>query len=550
MGKFRALLLLLAFAASAARAQTSTPTATPTPTQTPCASNVVVNSNDSGAGSLRQAVADACAGDTITFAAGSYSIDEGSNLTINKALTIDGRTAGGICGDLVNSGSYQKPTPAVVVTTTQTVGTIILLEILSNDVSVYGIEFLGQNTGAIVHGIRGDLASTGLIERTLVQCCAFTSLDLGMVLGSDDTSTAFTLIGGPNVGDGNLFLNCSPDTLVVGSGEPQAALSHDDTIQGNELEGGNSIGVNGDMTVLIDRNWVHNGGVMEDGINLNNDSSFIRLTRNKIGVSLDGQSADGNQRDGLRLGDTSDVSSGGCAGFENVYSSNGSFGINVSGGSINFTSENDKVGVAADGFTPLCNNSGGAQINDLGTNSSFKDVIVGCPTATPTPLGGCMVVQVTPGSDCDTNCSGFLNPFPTAMPTPNLGCIDDVAGGTDCQALVDGACGSGCSCLTGVPNVAQLCANDCFSPTPGSGPTSTPTNTPRSICPTDTPTNTPTAGLTSTPTPTFTKTATPTRTFTLTRTPTPTRTFTKTPTQTFTPYPTRSRRYRPYDGQF
>ena len=49
----------------------------------------VTNNNDSGAGSLRQAIADAVAGDTITFA-GDYTITLASRLTINKNLTIDG----------------------------------------------------------------------------------------------------------------------------------------------------------------------------------------------------------------------------------------------------------------------------------------------------------------------------------------------------------------------------------------------------------------------------------------------------------------------------
>lgn len=45
----------------------------------------VSNANDSGAGSLRQAIADAAAGDTITFA-GDYTITLTSELTISKNL--------------------------------------------------------------------------------------------------------------------------------------------------------------------------------------------------------------------------------------------------------------------------------------------------------------------------------------------------------------------------------------------------------------------------------------------------------------------------------
>ena len=49
----------------------------------------VTNANDSGAGSLRQAIADAAAGDTITFN-GDYTIPLASTLSIDRNLTIDG----------------------------------------------------------------------------------------------------------------------------------------------------------------------------------------------------------------------------------------------------------------------------------------------------------------------------------------------------------------------------------------------------------------------------------------------------------------------------
>ena len=50
---------------------------------------VVTNANDSGAGSLRQAIAGAAAGDTITFS-GDFTIRLASPLTIDRDVTIDG----------------------------------------------------------------------------------------------------------------------------------------------------------------------------------------------------------------------------------------------------------------------------------------------------------------------------------------------------------------------------------------------------------------------------------------------------------------------------
>lgn len=59
----------------------------------------VTNNNDSGLGSLREAIANAQAGDTITFdnnLGGNNRITLSSQLVINKDLTIDGQNAPGL----------------------------------------------------------------------------------------------------------------------------------------------------------------------------------------------------------------------------------------------------------------------------------------------------------------------------------------------------------------------------------------------------------------------------------------------------------------------
>jgi hypothetical protein len=56
---------------------------------------IVTNTNDSGPGSLRQALADANGGDTITFAVtGTIALTSG-DLVIDKNITVSG--PGGIC---------------------------------------------------------------------------------------------------------------------------------------------------------------------------------------------------------------------------------------------------------------------------------------------------------------------------------------------------------------------------------------------------------------------------------------------------------------------
>ncbi len=60
-----------------------------------CPATVVTNGNDSGAGSLRQIIADACPGSTITFAPAVSSVTlTTAELLINKDLNIDGGATG------------------------------------------------------------------------------------------------------------------------------------------------------------------------------------------------------------------------------------------------------------------------------------------------------------------------------------------------------------------------------------------------------------------------------------------------------------------------
>jgi hypothetical protein len=61
----------------------------------PMATLTVTNGNDTGAGSLRQAIADAVANDTINFQAGVTSVTlTSASLAVDKVLTIDGGMSG------------------------------------------------------------------------------------------------------------------------------------------------------------------------------------------------------------------------------------------------------------------------------------------------------------------------------------------------------------------------------------------------------------------------------------------------------------------------
>jgi hypothetical protein len=71
------------------------PLVSPVPPVAAQATLEVTNGDDSGAGSLRQAIADAAAGDIITFADNVTTVTLTSDqLTIDKDLTIDGGATG------------------------------------------------------------------------------------------------------------------------------------------------------------------------------------------------------------------------------------------------------------------------------------------------------------------------------------------------------------------------------------------------------------------------------------------------------------------------
>src|SRR5215469_2060442 len=62
------------------------------PAGTAGAAITVSNANDSGAGSIRQAITDAPPGETIVVPAGTYTLTS-DELTIEKSLTISGHAA-------------------------------------------------------------------------------------------------------------------------------------------------------------------------------------------------------------------------------------------------------------------------------------------------------------------------------------------------------------------------------------------------------------------------------------------------------------------------
>ncbi len=169
---------------------------------------VVANANDSGPGSLRQAIADANAGDTINFAPGAANIALSSVLPVNKAnLTIDasalrqaatvgysGKVGVGADG-VADSGDEPTisgtPLPGVFITSATTGDALLRIE--ANNVTIRGLGFIKNPSPADTHGIQINIGVSG------------TTLDQ-LVVGSS-SATAMTDAGN---NDGR-FVQCVRD---------------------------------------------------------------------------------------------------------------------------------------------------------------------------------------------------------------------------------------------------------------------------------------------------------------------------------------------------
>ena len=313
---------------------------------------VVTNTNDSGAGSLRQAIIDANAGGSPStidfnipmsdpgFTGQWFSIAPASplpQLTVG-GTTIDGASQTAFTGDTNTAG------PEIFLDGRSQVGDSPGLWIQSSSNVVEGLAVSGFPGFQIQVGSCSNMcvvpeASDGNIVR-------------GDYLGTDPTGT--TAIPGGDFGNG-VEVNHGATNTVIGGTTADAR----NVISGNSWYG---------IEVLLTT-----GAVIEG---------------NYIGTNAAGTAALGNFTDGIRVGISSSVTIGGtAAGAGNLVSGNGighSCGC-VTGAGIGVTSvdglnvEGNLIGTDATGASAIPNVTGG--IVFFGNNGAFTNVVIGGTTA-------------------------------------------------------------------------------------------------------------------------------------------------------------------------
>jgi hypothetical protein len=269
----------------------------------------VTNTNNSGAGSLRQAIIDSNnnpGADTITFAIGSglQTISPSADLPgIIGPVTIDGTTQPGFGGtpiiEINGSGTGSGIGLKVAG------GSSVIRGLIVNRCSLHGVQFTQKN-GNTLEGCYIGTDSTGL-----------NSLANG--IGVSIAATSMHTVGG-------------------------AAASARNVISGNLSSGVSIFGFNN---------------------TLNN------VFGNYIGVGADGTTALGNGGPGVSISSTTNKIGSAMAGTGNVISGNDQEGVIILSGNGNTLNliQGNFIGTASDGTTPLGNTFDGVRIANAPANT-------------------------------------------------------------------------------------------------------------------------------------------------------------------------------------
>ena len=342
----------------------------------------VTNTNDSGPGSLRQAILDANANagaDMIVFnipGASVQTITPTSALpTITDPVTIDGTTQPGFAGSPIIelSGAIAGATNGLNITA----GSSTVLGLVINRFMGDGI-FLDKNGGNV---IEGNFIGTDV---TGAQALGNSSAGVQVACGSANNKIGGTAASARNVISGNnpgVWLTCTNGTGNLVQGNFIGTDVTGTAALGNHFAGvdiradDNTIG----GTTAGARNVI--SGNFEDGVLILVGASKNLVQGNFIGTDVTGTRPLGNNRDGVHIlhGSSSDNMIGGATpaigmtGAGNVISSNGRNGVAIENGAKNNQVLGNFIGTDFTGTNALGNNEDGVLIEDSHDNRIGDD---------------------------------------------------------------------------------------------------------------------------------------------------------------------------------
>jgi len=328
----------------------------------------VTNTNDSGSGSLRQAITDANAAGpgphTITFniaGSGAHTIALASSLPViavsGGVLTVDGTTQPGYAG---------SP----------------LVALNCGDTGRLAFQFVGTGGGAVkglAIGNCADAITAFFAVPVAVKAC---------YIGTDATGTtavpnsigisiasAILTIGGPTAADRNIIsgnsqygidLNQASGTIqnnFIGT-DATGTVALPNSTRGIELAPGASAGL------LIGGAGVGNliSGNGQEGIE-NDGLANVTIQGNLIGTDVNGTAALPNGGRGISGGGTSFKIGGTSAGEGNLVSGNGGIGIDANSDSMLI--QGNFIGVDDSHLLPLPNAGAGIQLTSHGLGANI-----------------------------------------------------------------------------------------------------------------------------------------------------------------------------------
>ncbi len=452
--------------AAAVMAATSVLSIAPAPAR--AAEYMVVSTDDSGAGTLRQAILDANASpgsDVISFGfegpyplviqpatplpaiTGSVTID--GSIGGNPAIRLDGTLIADVVGSLNENGlTLNGGAGGSTITGLQVVrfpdsgimlngvsGVTVEGNYLGTDGAAdlgnggYGLTLLGANGNTIL----GNVASGNGAPAGTGGCC---SAGFGIWLG--DANAANNTIKGNRIGT-----NAAGTAAIGNQNYGLEVRSPDNTIGG---------------TTAADRNLISGNGRGVHFVGTTLQGNVFQ--GNRVGTNAAGTAAIANGSQAILLNGTDDaITIGGtAAGAGNLISGNGS--AIILGSSSNALIQGNLVGVAADGTTPLGNGGAGVTLNpgtsatvggsaagagNVIANNTGAGVLVLDPSTGNSILGnsihdngalgidlGNSGVTANDAGDVDTGANGLQN-FPvitSTSPTNVAGTLDSAPGAT------------------------------------------------------------------------------------------------------------------------